>query len=99
MNDLYLIAYDIGKNSLRSKVSKKLLFYGLERIQYSVFAGVLSKTLFVQAEIWLNKQIVQKDRLMILRLPPKTEQTILLYGDKSVDWELILGTKNTLYID
>ena len=40
-----LITYDVpaAHDYLRTKIARKLLDYGLERIQYSVFVGNLSK--------------------------------------------------------
>jgi len=34
-----LVAYDIEDNGRRSKIAELLQYYGLARIQYSVFAG------------------------------------------------------------
>jgi len=40
----YLLIYDIPHDGTRTKVADTCLDYGLERIQYSAFFGVLSKT-------------------------------------------------------
>lgn len=41
--DKYLIvAYDIENNKLRTEIAELLRYYGLVRIQYSVFAGEIS---------------------------------------------------------
>lgn len=41
--DKYLIvAYDIENNKLRTEIAELLQYYGLVRIQYSVFAGEIS---------------------------------------------------------
>lgn len=39
---MILISYDIEDDRLRLKISKRLHFYGLHRIQYSVFMGTLA---------------------------------------------------------
>ena len=39
----YLLIYDITDDNVRTKVADACLDYGLERIQYSAFAGTLSK--------------------------------------------------------
>ena len=39
----YLLIYDITNDNIRTKVADACLDYGLERIQYSAFAGTLSK--------------------------------------------------------
>ncbi len=43
MNQIHHIAiYDISKDSLRNRVANKLLDYGMQRIQFSAFMGILS---------------------------------------------------------
>ena len=39
----FLLMYDIQDNAIRQKVCDICLDYGLDRQQYSIFAGVLSK--------------------------------------------------------
>ena len=42
-NKLFLVvAYDIEDNKIRTKLAEILQYYGLSRIQYSVFAGEIS---------------------------------------------------------
>ena len=38
-----VVAYDIEDNPTRSKLATLLQYYGLTRIQYSVFAGAISE--------------------------------------------------------
>jgi len=40
---LYLVIYDITNNNLRNKIAEVLKNYGLERIQYSAFIGILPR--------------------------------------------------------
>ncbi len=40
---LFIVVYDITKDSLRYKVAERLKDYGLERIQYSAFHGELAR--------------------------------------------------------
>ena len=42
---IYLVSYDIESDKVRLKIAKKLLEYGLERIQYSVFLGVVKESM------------------------------------------------------
>lgn len=37
-----VVAYDIEENRVRTKLSEVLQYYGLSRIQYSVFAGEIT---------------------------------------------------------
>lgn len=48
----YLLIYDISHDGVRAKVADACLDYGLERIQYSAFMGILIKT--HQRELWLQ---------------------------------------------
>lgn len=36
------IMYDIEDNAIRGRLAARLMFYGMRRIQYSVFEGVVS---------------------------------------------------------
>jgi len=42
LSQFFIVAYDIVDNPLRNKVVSILMFYGLSRKQYSVFAGEVS---------------------------------------------------------
>jgi CRISPR-associated protein Cas2 len=42
-NKYLIVAYDIENNKLRGEIAELLQYYGLVRIQYSVFAGEISK--------------------------------------------------------
>lgn len=46
---IYIVSYDIQSDKLRVKVAKKLMEWGLERIQYSVFLG--SMTAYTKKEL------------------------------------------------
>lgn len=39
-----LVVYDISHNRTRAQVADACLDYGLDRIQYSAFSGILSRT-------------------------------------------------------
>ena len=57
----YLISYDIPDDSIRTKIAKLCQAYGLQRIQYSVFAGEQTKnmieTLAIEANDYLKKRL------------------------------------------
>lgn len=62
-----VVAYDIQDDSLRDDLARTLFFYGLIRIQYSVFRGEVSnqdkdKILF---EI-KNMELQERDKVIIL---------------------------------
>jgi len=49
-----LLIYDIEEDKRRTKIADACLDYGLDRIQYSAFAGVLSRT--QQEELMLKME-------------------------------------------
>lgn len=98
MEKIYLFSYDISNNKLRRKVANKLLYYGLDRVQLSVFMGTLRQPLFQKATLWLQQNIKGKDKLLILPLPPQTPQNALMYGTPFINWLSITHQQNTLYI-
>jgi CRISPR-associated protein Cas2 len=99
MERLYLICYDISDDRIRKKVADKLIYYGLERLQYSVFAGMMGGTLFEEAKKWLQETVPEKDSILLLPLPPQIDKSALSFGTQSVNWPSILNQLHTLYID
>lgn len=68
INSKYIIvAYDIEDNGRRSKIAEMLQYYGLARIQYSVFAG----------EIPAKKLKEMNDRLLSMDLGDDDNITIV----------------------
>ncbi len=58
----YVIVYDIpeSEGTLREKIAQILKDYGLERVQYSVFTGNLSKNLMEMAMLEILDEIKGK---------------------------------------
>jgi len=58
----YVVVYDIPETegTLRERIAKILKDYGLERVQYSVFTGVLSKNLMEMAMLEILDEIKGK---------------------------------------
>src|SRR4051812_965524 len=63
-----LLIYDIEHDGLRAKVANVCLNYGLQRIQYSAFAGRLSRTR--AEELVLKVRKLAGSRRVDLRLFP-----------------------------
>ena len=99
MSKIFLISYDIGDDQRRKKVADSLLYFGLYRVQYSVFAGSLRKSLLPRVEQRLNKILLPADRLFILPLTPGAADNIIEFGEKGVDWHFLFHGSHTLYID
>ena len=51
---MFLIAYDIENDRLRTRTSNKLLAAGCIRLQFSVFAGELAGALYKETVAWLK---------------------------------------------
>lgn len=69
-----LVVYDIVNDRVRSKIADACLDYGLDRIQFSAFAGELSR----------NHQ--QELMLKVRRLLGDTQGTITLVPICEKDW-------------
>ena len=60
MDEQHLVVlYDIQLDRIRTKISDACLDYGLERIQFSAFAGKLTRN--KREELWLRLQTILKD--------------------------------------
>lgn len=52
-----LLVYDISDDKLRTKVADICLDYGLDRIQYSAFAGELARTHVEELALKLRRRV------------------------------------------
>ncbi|HHG83353.1 MAG TPA: CRISPR-associated endonuclease Cas2, partial [Bacteroidetes bacterium] len=63
-----LLTYDIGDDRARTRFSKRLEFYGFERIQYSVFLGEVPagrwKNIWKETQIFFENYCDEDDRIM-----------------------------------
>lgn len=66
-----LLLYDIINDRKRTKVSEACLDYGLDRIQYSAFSGLLSRT--HQEELMMKISAIIGDDLARIHLYPIDE--------------------------
>lgn len=82
---LTVVVYDIAENTSRLHLIKKLQFFGLKRIQKSVFIGYLEAKerldLAEDLEIYLSKD---SDSIIILPLCENCKNSILLEGDAEI---------------
>ena len=63
-----LVIYDIENDRLRLKISETCLDYGLNRIQYSAFLGVLNKN--KREELFLRLSSILDDNTGKIMLQP-----------------------------
>lgn len=82
---LTVVVYDISDNSSRLYLIKKLQFFGLKRIQKSVFIGYLEAKerldLANDIETYISKDT---DSIIILPLCESCKSSILLVGDANI---------------
>ena len=75
------VAYDIKNDRSRLAVSRKLEYYGLIRIQYSVFKGnVRAKYVRRMVEELREIELLPADRIHIIDLCGKCQQRQVLIG-------------------
>ena len=97
----YLICYDIEDDYDRKKIHDHLLAAGLTRVQYSVFVGNISETVFKNLLQKLEKAIdletTENDNILILDLTPKQLKKIQIIGKSKIDLDELAGDKNSLF--
>ena len=97
-----LICYDISGNSLRTKIGKKIIEYGLDRINKSVYLGNISESSLTNLELLIHQWIKAKgdpqDSLIILPVTAAQIQQIKVYGLNELDRDELSGDKSTLII-
>ncbi len=82
---LTVVVYDITDNTSRSYLIKKLQFYGLKRLQKSVFIGYLENiersNLASDIKTFLSND---SDSIVIFPLCENCKKSILLEGDADI---------------
>ena len=96
-----LICYDISDDKMRTKLAKKLLAWGCERWQYSVFCGTHNPTQWKKC--WaaiqhiLTKYGKGDEKILVLIISPMALQNMQAVGEKP-DLEELLNQKITLWV-
>lgn len=97
----HLMIYDISNNRQRQKVANKLLQYGMERIQLSVYIGDIQTSklpqLFRAIEQLMKVKSHSKDKFMHLRLSKSQIRQMYSIGEE-IDQDYLLGDLHTLVI-
>ena len=73
----YLICYDITETRLRTRVAKLLQYFGLNRLQFSVFGGEINNKHLKRLEEKLENLMLEKDKDSIIILPLSKQYTEL----------------------
>lgn len=97
----WLICYDIEQNSLRTKIANKLLEAGLDRVQWSVFAGNMEKHHLEKLRAWLAAALAKKpapgNSVIILNLPPSDLRGMTVIGEPRFNYDELINPPNTLF--
>lgn len=97
-----LICYDITADGLRTKLGKKILESGLDRINKSVYLATISESSLTSLEkelaTLLQSQGQTEDSLIVLPLTPEAVKQMRIYGDNGLDKAELTGDKSTLLI-
>ena len=82
---LTVVVYDISDNTSRSYLIKKLQYYGLKRLQKSVFIGYLEPderlNLANDVETYLSSD---NDSIVIFPICESCKKSILIQGDADI---------------
>lgn len=99
---LYLICYDITNNSLRANFARKIIASGLDRINKSVYLGLIKETPLNNLEAELSGLLKLRgqpqDSLIILPLLARQVQDMRIYGRNDLDKDELSGEKSTLIL-
>ena len=102
MTKPHLICYDISNNTLRAKMAKKIIEFGLDRINKSVYLGPIDATSLQQLEQILLTALQLKgepdDSLIILPILASQVQEMKIYGRNDLDKDELSGEKTTLIL-
>lgn len=98
---IYLVLYDIEKDSPRTRLAKQLEHHGLLRLQYSVFAGFVHRQRAKKLKGYLKKfkerHCQPDDKIYILPLRAENFKKIETLGPE-LDMDYLLNEQHTLYI-
>ena len=100
--DAWLIAYDITDDKLRTKVSNRLIYCGLTRVQFSVFVGSIDDKVLSDLILWFQTKIltlaIEDCSLLVVPLSIGQVKATLCLGTKQLDYDELTGEKHTLFI-
>ncbi len=95
---MYLIFYDIKSDSLRTKIAKRFIARGYERLQYSVYAAIENpaqdQLLWNEFTAILNEE--QTAKLYVIPVLKKNFRKIKIIGTFGYDLDYLVGEKRSL---
>jgi len=95
---IWLVSYDISNNKYRKRLSDKLIYFGLERLQKSVFIGdisYLNKSKLYKYFVILQKEMLEQDDKIFCTSLSKNElkKSNFIGGISADEIESIAGRK------
>ena len=97
---IYLVFYDISTNAIRTKIAKRLVAEGYERIQLSVFVGIRHPK--QNTALWntLNDSLKNEPtaKFFVINLSVANFQNMSIIGQSDLDILYLIGKKNTIFI-
>jgi CRISPR-associated endonuclease Cas2 len=98
-NMLYLIAYDIEDNKIRTQIAKYLIKKGCMRIQKSMYLAKSNKTTYTDIYETLrdiNVMYKNHDSIIVLPVPEEKFKNIKLIG-QNIEFEVVTKEHNVLF--
>ena len=100
-NDIFFfVMYDIQDDKIRGHIAKFLERSGCQRIQMSVFLAKSSRKKYQEIHETLkevNNMYANEDSIFIVPVGEDILNKLKMLG-KNIDFELVMGNKNTLFI-
>jgi CRISPR-associated endonuclease Cas2 len=97
--NIFLISYDISDDKKRNKIAKLLEQSGYERIQYSVFTGLMpphrNRQLWDRLEIIADCETHPANKIFCFAISKTAFRNMKIIGNFSADKEYLLGEKHT----
>ncbi len=95
---MYLIFYDIASDSLRTKIAKRFIARGYERLQYSVYAAIENPA--QNLSMWNGLTALLKEeqtaKLYVIPILKKNFRKIKIIGTFDHDLDYLIGEKRSL---
>jgi CRISPR-associated endonuclease Cas2 len=97
---MHLIFYDISSDTIRTKIAKKLVAEGYERIQLSVFVGnphpKQNIPFWQNLNTWLKTEPTAQ--FCVIRVASLNFKNMTMIGKNKLDLAFLLGEKNSIFI-
>jgi CRISPR-associated endonuclease Cas2 len=97
--NIFLISYDISSNKNRLKAAKLLQQYGYERIQRSVFTGLVApqrnKPLWNSLKALVDTTEGAEDKIICFTVSKTAFRDMKIIGIFTADTDYLLGLKHT----